>query len=274
MTLVLTLLYVPADRPDRAHKALGSASDVVILDLEDAVAPAAKEAARSAVPALLAAHPDRAVQVRVNAPSSPWGAADLAMVADLPPAVAVRVPKVTGAADVARVVAAVGERPVHCLIESARGVEAAFEIAQAPGAASIGLGEADLRSDLGVTGPDGLDWCRQRIVVAARAAELPPPAMAVYPDLADLDGLAESTRRGRQLGFVGRAAIHPKQLPVIEAAFRPGAAEVGRAREVVAAVEAAASLGDGTAVLADGSFLDVAMVEQARRVLALAARDD
>ena len=169
---------------------------------------------------------------------------------------------------------AVGERPVHCLIESARGVEAAFEIAQAPGVATIGLGEADLRSDLGISGPDGLDWCRQRIVVAARAASLPPPAMAVYPDLADLDGLAESTRRAGGFGFVGRAAIHPKQLPVIEAAFRPDVAEVTRAREVVAAVQAATRLGDGTAVLGDGSFLDVAMVEQAQRVLALAARYD
>ena len=90
MTVVLTLLYVPADRPDRARKALASASDVVILDLEDAVAPTAKQSARMTVPALVGAGMPRAVQVRVNTADSPWGLADLAMVADLPPHVAVR----------------------------------------------------------------------------------------------------------------------------------------------------------------------------------------
>lgn len=272
MTPVLTLLYVPADRAERAAKAMATAADVVILDLEDAVAPSAKDAARASVAEIVAAHPGREVQVRVNAASSPWGAADLAMVAGLPARVGVRVPKVSSPADVAAVAGVVGDRAVHCLLETAEGVEAAGAIARAPGVASVGLGEADLRSDLGVDGEEGLSWCRQRIVVAARAAGLGAPAMAVFTNVIDLGGLAESTRRGRALGFVGRAAIHPKQLPVIEDAFRPGDADVERAREVIAAVEGARALGDGTAVLADGSFLDVAMVEQARRVLALAAR--
>ncbi|SDS33376.1 CoA ester lyase [Jiangella sp. DSM 45060] len=267
----LTLLYVPADRPDRAAKALASAADVVILDLEDAVAPSAKAAARASAAAVLAeAGPDRAVQVRVNAPSTPWGGDDLAMVAALPPSVGVRVPKVASAADVAAVRSVAGPRPVHVLLETAAGVEAAYAVASAPGVASIGLGEADLASDLGVSGPDGLAWCRQRLVVAARAAGLAPPAMAVWTDLRDDDGLAASCRAGRALGFVGRAAIHPKQLPVIEAAFRPSPDEVAHAAEVVAAVEAAAASGSGVAVLAGGRFVDVAMVDQARRVLALA----
>ncbi|WP_053205107.1 HpcH/HpaI aldolase/citrate lyase family protein [Jiangella muralis] len=265
MSLVLTLLYVPADRPDRAAKALASAADVVILDLEDAVAPSAKDAARAGVGSLLT--DERAVQVRVNAPGTPWGADDLAMVAGLPPSVGVRVPKVSSPADVAAVRAVAGPRPVHVLLETAAGVEAAYAVASAPGVASIGLGEADLASDLGVSGPDGLAWCRQRLVVAARAAGLPPPAMAVWADLRDDDGLAASCRAGRALGFVGRAAIHPKQLPVIEAGFRPSADEVERAAEVVAAVGAG-----GVAVLPGGRFVDVAMVAQARRVLALAAR--
>ncbi|TDE00405.1 HpcH/HpaI aldolase/citrate lyase family protein [Jiangella asiatica] len=270
--LVLTLLYVPADRVGRARKALASPAGVVILDLEDAVAPAAKDAAREAVPSLVAEAPGRAVQVRVNAAATPWGADDLAMVAGLPAAVSVRVPKVETAADVAAVREVVGERDVHVLIETAAGVEAAYLVASAPGVASIGLGEADLASDLGVVDGDGLAWCRQRLVVAARAAGLPPPAMAVWTDLADADGLAASCRDGRRLGFVGRAAIHPEQLAVIEAAFRPSADEVARANEVVAAVDAAARAGSGTAVLPGGRFVDVAMVEQARRVLDLAAR--
>lgn len=272
MTVILTKLFAPADRVDRAHKAMATTADIVILDLEDAVAPTAKGTARAAAPDIVAAHPGRLTEIRVNAVPTPWSKDDLAMVAGLPGHVAVAVPKVESPADVAAVAAIVGERPLHCLLETAVGVEAAAEIARAPGVASIALGEADLSSDLGVTADDALEWCRQRLVVAARAAGLPPPLASVHTRLGDLDDLAESTRQARRRGFVGRLAIHPKQLPVIEAAFRPSDDEVKRAREVIASVESAKTVGDGTSVLADGSFLDVAMIEQARRVLALANR--
>jgi citrate lyase subunit beta/citryl-CoA lyase len=268
----LTWLYVPADRDDRAAKAYASAADVVILDLEDAVAASSKPSARDRAADLVAAQPARPAEVRVNALDAPWAADDLAMVRELPASVGVRVPKVTSAADVALVLTAVGERRVHCLLESAAGVEAAYSIAQAPGVVSIGLGEADLRSDLGVSDDAGLAWSRQRIVVAARAAALRPPAMAVFTNVTDVEGLAASCREGRRLGFVGRAAIHPRQLPVIESSFRPSPEEVTRAQRVVDAVAEASSDGVGTVLLADGSFLDVAMVEHARRVLALASR--
>lgn len=274
MTIVVTLLYAPADRPDVVGKALDGRADVVVVDLEDAVAPVAKDRARAGVQELLADHRGRAVQVRVNALGTAWAEPDLAMVARLPADVGVRVPKVASPADVAAVVAVVSQRPVHVLIETAEGVEAAGDIARAPGVATVGLGEADLRSDLGVSDDDGLAWSRQRLVVAARAAGLPPPAMAVYPNVTDLAGLAASTGLGRRLGFVGRAAIHPRQLPVIEAAFTPTAAEVERAEKVVTAVAGAREAGAGAVVLEDGSFLDVAMVERARRVLDLAARRD
>jgi citrate lyase subunit beta/citryl-CoA lyase len=268
MTLALTWLYVPADRPDRARRALASDADVVILDLEDAVAPAAKAGARDAVPALLEAFPGRAVQVRINPLSSPWGAGDLEMVGTLPVHVGVRVPKVSAAADAAAVHRRLGRRRrLHCLIETAAGLEAAAEIARARGVASISLGEVDLLADLGVAEDDEgcLDWCRRRHIVAARAAGLPAPAMAVFPNVADLDALAASTRAGRRMGFVGRAAIHPRQLPVITAAFRPDRAEVERAAAVLAAMEHAG----GTAVLPDGGFVDGAAVSSARRVLTL-----
>jgi citrate lyase subunit beta/citryl-CoA lyase len=162
---------------------------------------------------------------------------------------------------------------VHCLIETALGVERAYAIATAgPVVASIGLGEADLRGDLAVTDDGGLAYARGRIVVAARAAGLPPPAMSVYPDIEDLDGLAASCRAGRALGFLGRTAIHPRQLPVIVAAFRPTADEVVRARAVLDALADADAAGRGTAVLPDGRFVDRAMAPGARRVLDLAAR--
>ncbi|MGH3358633.1 MAG: HpcH/HpaI aldolase/citrate lyase family protein, partial [Nocardioidaceae bacterium] len=215
--LAVTLLYVPADRPERVAKALGLDTDVVIVDLEDAVAPAAKEDARAGVPALLGARADARVQVRVNAADTPWGAEDLAMVADLDDDIEVRLPKVDSPATIDAAIGLLGpSRALHCLIETAVGIEHAYDIARhSDSVASVGLGEADLRSELGVGDERGLDWSRGRIVVAARAAGLPPPAHSVFTNVADLDGLAASTHAGRALGFVGRQAIHPAQLPVI-----------------------------------------------------------
>lgn len=241
----LTWLYVPGDRPDRIAKALASDADVVILDLEDAVSPGAKDAAR-ATAAELAAAAHRPLQIRVNGFDTPWHAADLAMIAGLPTQVGLRLPKCEDPAAVQAAAAAVGgsaggaTRDLHLLIESALGVERAFELAScAASVASIGLGEADLRADLSVAGDEGLGYPRGRVVTAAAAAGLPSPSMSVYPHHRDLTGLAESCRRGRDLGFLGRSAIHPVQLPVIRQAFTPTAAEVTAAREVVAAAEGA-----------------------------------
>ncbi|WP_409180000.1 HpcH/HpaI aldolase/citrate lyase family protein [Amycolatopsis sp. VS8301801F10] len=271
MTPALTLLYVPADRPDRVAKALASDADVVLVDLEDAVAPAQKDIARDNAVRLLADVPaSRPVQVRINHPDTPWHAADVAAVAGLPVWVGARLPKVESPVDVRAHADALPERELHPLIESALGVERALEIALAsPRTASLGLGEADLRSDLRLADEAGLTWARSRIVNAARAARLPPPAMSVYANVRDLDGLAESCRAGRALGFRGRTAIHPAQLPTIRAAFLPTAEEVARAREVLSRMDGATQAGVGAIALADGTFLDVAMRDQALAVLAL-----
>jgi citrate lyase subunit beta/citryl-CoA lyase len=271
MTPPLTFLYTPADRPDRVRKALESAADVVLVDLEDAVAPAHKDEARANAVRLLAAAGARPVQVRVNHPSTPWHEADLAALAGLPLAVGVRVPKVESPEEILALVAALPGRAVHALIESALGVERALQIAMAsPAIASLALGEADLRSDLQVEDDTALAWPRSRVIVAARAARLPPPAMSVYPNVRDLDGLAASCRGGRALGFRGRTAIHPAQLATIRSAFLPTPREVLRAKEVMARVADATAAGVGAIALTDGTFLDVAMVEQARAVLTLA----
>jgi citrate lyase subunit beta/citryl-CoA lyase len=213
--------------------------------------------------------------VRINDIRSAWGEADIAALRDAPSLAGVRVPKVESPGDVRAVRTALTSRalPLHCLIESARGLEAAFEIASAdPNVASIALGEADLRSDLGVTGEDGLLWARSRIVVAARAADLPAPAMSVYTQIDDLDGLAASCRRGRALGFIGRAAIHPRQLSVIVECFMPTQAEASAARELLDALAHANSTEHGVVVLPSGQFVDRAMIKGAERVIALAAR--
>ncbi|MBA2331855.1 MAG: CoA ester lyase [Actinobacteria bacterium] len=250
----LTLLYVPADRPDRVAKAFASAAHAVIVDLEDAVAPAGKAEARANLAAFLGRPREKPAFVRVNSGDD----ADLEAVAKLDLA-GIYVPKVAGAKDVPEL-----PLPIHCLIESAAGVEAAYEIAQATGVAGISLGESDLRAETGAT-ETGLDWARSRIVNAAVAAGLPRPPQSVYPHVRDLDGLAASCERGRELGHLGRAAIHPDQLPVIEHAYLPTEADVGRAHEALAR-------GAGASALGDGSFVDEAILRQARQMLALAER--
>lgn len=272
-----TGLYVPLDRPDRVEKALASEADVVILDLEDAVDPGRKDDARAflttRLPELLArrgrtAH--GAVQVRVNAEGTPWHDRDLEAVIALPAEVELRAPKIDGAGDVERLRAAIGDRRIHALLETPRGVEAAFEIAEA-GVATIGLGEADLVSALGVADADHLTWQRARVINAAGAAGLAPPWMSVHTRHRDLDGLRSSCRTGRDLGFFGRAAAHPAQLPVIREAFTPSPESIARALELLEGLEGAQESTSGVWTLRDGSFADAAMVSGARRLLARAA---
>ncbi|RMB61367.1 HpcH/HpaI aldolase/citrate lyase family protein [Tessaracoccus antarcticus] len=275
MKPALTLLYAPADRPALVAKAFASRADVVLVDLEDAVAAGGKGDARQGLPelmeSLLAQHPGRRVQVRINSIGTTWFDEDLAMVARLDRCVAVRLPKVESDEDVRTVADVVGDRAIHALLESALGIEHAFRIAMA-GVASIGLGEADLKSSLGVDDDDGLGWARSRLVNAARAAGLGAPAMSAFTNLAEQHALEQSCRDGRRLGFVGRVAIHPKQLVVIEQAFLPSPEQLERAEEVLASIAGATAAGHGVVVLADGRFLDAAMVRRAEETVALADR--
>lgn len=273
---VLTWLYAPGDRPEVVRKALAAGSDVVVVDLEDAVAADRKPHAREAVRELFHEPGEWVVHVRVNALDGPFGEDDVRAVAALPGVTGLRLPKVTGPADVHRAAAlAAGVRgalppiELYPLLESALGVEHAFAVAAVrPTVAGIALGEADLAAELGVRPDPGLDWCRSRLVVAARAAGLPPPAQSVFTDLRDLEGLARSCARGRELGMFGRAALHPCQLETIARAYLPTAQEIERAAEVVAAAQAV----PGALALPDGRFVDRAVVEGARRILALAGR--
>lgn len=264
----LTWLYVPGDRPHVVAKALACGADVVVIDLEDAVAPDRKEYARAATVDLLSEPQPVRVHVRVNGTEGPWAAADLRAVAGLPGVSGVRLPKVTSADEVVRAARTTGHR-LYALLETALGIERAHAIAAAhPALRGISLGEADLRADLGVRDDAGLDWCRSRVVVAARAAGLAPPPQSVHPDIRDLDGLAASCAHGRALGFLGRAAIHPRQLPIIERAYLPTEAELDQAETIVKA----ATTERGAQALPDGRFIDAAVVAAARRTLSLVAR--
>ncbi|MET9468758.1 CoA ester lyase [Streptomyces sp. NPDC006544] len=268
--MILTWLYVPGDRPDVVVKALRAGADAVIVDLEDAVSASRKEYARAATVELLGSPHQVPVHVRVNALDSPWGGADLTALGRLGGLAGLRLPKISAPEQIACVAERTGGAvALYALLESALGVERAYDIARAhPALRGLSLGEADLRADLGVTAEAGLDWPRSRVVVAARAAGLAPPAQSVFPDIRDLEALAASCARGRSLGFLGRAAIHPRQLPVIERAYLPGPAEVTAAEEIVAAARRT----PGALALPDGRFVDPAMLAGAERVVALARR--
>ena len=293
--ILRSALYVPATRPELYEKALASAADAVILDLEDAVAPDRKAEARATVVALLgggggggaarggasggggasAARPPKPVYVRVNALGTPLAHADVEAVAGLPIA-GIRLPKVEGAEQVRTVGGWLDGTGLElwCLIESALGLERAFEIASAhPAVASIGLGEADLRASLRIGADDaGLAYARGRLVAAARAAGLDSPMLSVYTNVKDTDGLRASCAAGRALGFLGRNCVHPGQVETVNAAFTPSEEDVVRAREIVAALASAVEAGTGAVALPDGRFVDLAVVEQARALLDLAAR--
>ena len=266
---MLTALYVPANRPDRFAKAVAAGPDVVVFDLEDAVPVDDKADARGWAVAWIAANASRAVEVRVNAPGTPWIEHDLAAVAAVP-GIRIRLPKVESAADVHAVLDQVPTARITALIESPLGLERAFEIASAdPRVVAVALGEADLMSSLGVDGPQGLGWARGRLVSASRAAGLGAPMMSVYPHVNDLDGLRQTSLEGRALGFVGRTAIHPRQLATIVECFTPTPGQVAEAEALLAAVDKAGVADGGVIVLPDGRMVDPAMLGRARELTTL-----
>lgn len=267
MRIPVTWLYVPGDRPERFAKATGSGADVVIIDLEDAVAPARKDEARANAAGYLRSRPPGGppVHVRGNDLTTQRGLDDLDELGRL--ADAVRLPKVESATAL-DLVERLGVR-AYALLESAAGILEARAVAAHPCVDGIALGEQDLAAELAITGGPALDHLRLRAVLAAAAAGLPPVPMAVYPDVRDEAGLAASCAEGRALGMFGRTAIHPRQIPVIRAAFRPTPEETARAAEIVQAADAA---GAGALALPDGRFVDAPIVARARRTLVLSTQ--
>lgn len=258
-------LYVPGHRADLVAKARSGAAEAVVVDLEDAVAPGVKDAARAAV-AELDRGDGRPVWVRMNALDGPWGEADVAVLAGA--AIdGVRVPKADDPDAVARLADRLGH-PLHLTVESALGLERAFALACAhPLVAAVSLGEADLAADLRVVDRTALEWARERIVVAARAAGLPSPIAPVWTDLPDLAGLAADCLTVRARGFWGRSVIHPRQIPVVHEAFTVTDDERTRARALLDALDAAGARGESAGRDAAGRFVDPAVIAGARALL-------
>lgn len=266
-------LYVPGHRPDLFAKAQRSAADAIVIDLEDAVPPLEKARARDALADALSTPAARQIWVRLNAVASGLAAQDVAAAAS-PNLTGVRIAKVESSDEVrfvAELLAGGGAVAIHCLIESALGLERITELARAHSSVvGVSLGEADLSADLGTQGDDALLYARSRCVVAARAASLAPPVQSVFTDLADETGLRRSTEAGARLGFFGRSAVHPRQLSVINEVYTPTPARILEARALVERLEEATLAGAAAFVLPGGRFVDPAVVESARRTLALA----
>ncbi|MFK8912481.1 HpcH/HpaI aldolase/citrate lyase family protein [Streptomyces sp. YS-3] len=268
-------LYVPAHKARVVEKAYASEADAVVLDLEDAVPADSKERARRAAAEILSASPPKPTYVRVNSTASGLAHDDIRAVA-VPGLAAVRLPKVEHPQqirDAARWLEEAGsDAGVQILVESALGIEAMSDLAHAtPRLQRIGLGENDLRGDLR-TDFDGptMDAARVRCVFVSRAAGLVSPAMSVYPRLDDPEGLRRSCLDGLGMGYLGRFAVHPVQLPVINEVFTPSPGEVAEARALLAAAAARPDAGSSVFVTEDGRAVAPPLLANARAVLAAA----
>ena len=264
-----SFLFAPGSEERKLVRALESAADAVVADLEDAVAAAEKAVARERTMRLLAetsADPGPLRLVRVNSVGTEWHEADVGALA-ASAADGVVVPKATAAG-----VRAVGERvdlPLVAIVETARGLREAFEIASDERVAVLLLGAVDLGLELGLgQREDGQEllFARSSLVVDSAAAGLRGPVDRVWVDVRDLDGLAHDCETGRSLGFRGKALVHPDQIAPTHEAFAPSADELQRAREIVAAYDRGVGDGRGVVVL-DGEMIDAPVVERARGLL-------
>ncbi len=264
-------LYVPAHRPELLHKAMTSATDAVVYDLEDAVPPQAKDTAlANAVEAANKPQP-KPFWVRINSLETVWGEADIAALTGSGVA-GLRIPKATDPAMVSQVADRLGIA-LHLLVESALGVENAFALVRSHDlVASVSLGEADLLADLRACDASALDWARQRIVLANRAAGLPSPPHSVWTDIADTDGLAIDSETARSRGFFGRSVVHPNQVEPVNRVFTPTAVEVEQAKRLLGSLDDQASVEATAWVDETGRFIDPAVVAQARWLVELAGQ--
>jgi citrate lyase subunit beta/citryl-CoA lyase len=268
-----SVLFSPGDRPELLRKAPRSGADTVVFDLEDAVAPEGKPAAREAVAEVLADpgfDPDCEVTVRVNAGDLAETDLDAILGAETR-LDAVVVPKVAAAGDVARVADYLAEAgrslPVVALIESAAGVLHAEAVANAEATDALVFGAEDLAADLGATrtteGTEVL-YAREHVVLAASAAGI-DAIDTLYTDFEDSEGLTEDTAFGLDLGYDGKLAIHPAQVPVINDAFTPDPERVRWARRVLSARAEAEQAGRGV-FRVDGEMIDAPLIAQAETI--------
>jgi (3S)-malyl-CoA thioesterase len=266
-----SVLYIPGSRPRAIEKARGLPVDALILDLEDAVAPGEKVAARETVLGELSrgGFGPRLVLVRVNGADTEWGPDDLAAIAPAAPD-AILLPKVDDRAMMEAAGSSLtGDTTLWAMMETPGGILNARDILRAPRAGGLVLGTNDLAKDLRCDlGPDriSLTTSLQLCLLAARAAGA-PCIDGVFNAFKDEEGLRAECAQGAAWGFDGKTLIHPAQVAGANAAFAPSPEEADLARRQIAAYEEALAAGQGVAVL-DGRIVENLHVDSARRTLA------
>jgi citrate lyase subunit beta/citryl-CoA lyase len=270
-----SVLFSPGDEPDLMRKAPGTGADTVVFDLEDAVAPGQKAAARTAVSDVItdpSFDPDCEVCVRVN-PDLGAAVRDVEAITDGDPRLdSVMAPKVESADDVARIDELLRERgeelPIVAICESAAGVLAAEEIAAADPVDAVLFGAEDLSADIGATRTEAgeeISHARKHVVLAAGAADV-DAIDTLVTDIGATDRLAEETAFARQLGYDGKIAIHPTQVGVINETFTPDPEDVEWAKKVLAAAETAESEGRGV-FRVDDEMIDAPLIARAETIV-------
>ena len=263
-------LFVPAMRPEQFAKAAASGADRVIIDLEDAVAEAAKTEAR----AKLAGAPlpqDVPLYIRVNGCTTQWFEEDLALVASLPVA-GIVLPKAESADDVERAASELSDGQVIVpIIETAAGLWQVLEIARALRVERLAFGALDFQIDTGIraAAPDEIElaYARARIVLASRVAGINGALDSVSTTLDDQEQISRDAMRARRFGFAGKLCIHPKQIAVVNHAYLPTEQEVDWARSLMAAL-AANPAHQRSAFSHQGRMVDRPVIEHARELLA------
>lgn len=291
MDVLRSFLFGPGNRPRILEKVAHCGADAVILDLEDAVPIAEKEATRPAVLAAVQSITTCAVYVRINPLvsttdfSQAIGADDLEAVV-CPQLTGIIVPKVESAADICQAEDTLqtieqqrgltpGTIDLIPIIETALGVHRAFDIASAGTRVKrLAFGAGDFTRDIGVSWSRReieSQYARSAVVIASRAAGIQAPLDTVWVNLQDPRGLERSARLAKQLGFQGKMAIYPTQVEPINTVFSPTEAEIAFAGRVIDAFREAEERGEA-AIQLDGQFIDYPIVESAQKVLAIAKK--
>ena len=270
--LIRSFLYVPGDRADRIGKALDAGADAILIDLEDSVALSAKEAARHVAVDCLSSRSGEgpAVWVRIN--TGEIGRADAAALATdaacLGGVVLAKCDDPDWLDEIASMISS--SIPLSPLIESALGLRRLDVLCAHPRVTQCHVGEIDLLAELGAhadAAPQLLGHAHAELLYASAAARILPPIGGVYTAFRDLEGFTADSARLAQLGFAGRPALHPSQVPVINAAFRPSADELETAAALVASYDEALARGQGAVSDEQGRMVDEAVVRRARQLL-------
>ena len=269
-----TKLFVPGSRPELFAKAMAGEADALSIDLQDAVDESRKGQARRAAGEFLRSLPKpraKVIIVRVNAISTRHFEADIEAISGFDPDM-VNLPCVESAEDLSRAAAVTGEIPILANIETAKGLRLAAEIAAHPKVAGLQLGFGDLLEPLGIDRYNPAVVLQFQLAMRLAAGEAGVFAYdSAYANVEDLDGLRREAEGARKLGYLGKSAIHPRQVPVINAVFRPSEVEIAHSLKVVESAREAKAGGVG-AWMVDGKMVDAPFVVRAQNTLALAKR--